>query len=88
MDGSIGVEGAKDLCRFRLRFSVLTKLSATAIRDHYKKAEIPPAADDGTGFVDVIVWTSSDLPASLDTFDRQPMIVEIQSRGHGSGGVT
>lgn len=87
VDGSVGVEGLeKDLCRYRLRFTVETKLSVAAVRDYYKKAEIAPTDDDGRGFLEVFVWTSSDRPPSLNTFGRQPMIVEIQDRGHGSGG--
>jgi len=87
VDGSIGVEGReKDLCRFRLRFTVETTLTAAALRDYYKKAEIPPADDDGRGLVDVFVWTTSDPAPTWETSGQRPMIVEIQSRGHDSGG--
>ncbi|RCG31710.1 hypothetical protein DQ384_09200 [Sphaerisporangium album] len=86
VDGSVGVEeGQKDLCRYRLRFAVETKLSADEVRDYYKKAKIAAVGGDGHGTLEVRVWTSSDVPPSSDTFGRRPMIVEVQDRGHGQG---
>ncbi|MEU4410648.1 hypothetical protein AB0F88_39605 [Streptosporangium sp. NPDC023963] len=86
VDGSVGVEGRnKDLCRYRLRFTVETELSEDEVRAYYKKAKITPIEGDGRGILEVSVWTSPDRPPSLDTFGRQPMIVELQDGGHGQG---
>jgi hypothetical protein len=61
-------------------------LTAAALRDYCEKADIPPVGDDGRGSVDVVVWPTADPAPAWEDSGERPMIVEIRSRGHGSGG--